>query len=132
MKRKYTTTHRAQPGKERMSENTFDLYQIDSTKPGRRMMFTDSSYHASVGAEITASNYKQVYTAPLRDTDTLEGIYQRFNIDRPADFTGHSLSVSDMIVLHKDGETLPYFVDTFGFKLVPDFLNSLEKVEELL
>ena len=49
-------------------------------------------------------NYELIYTAPLTEKDDLESIYTRFNVDRPADFTGHSLSVSDIVVLHQDGK----------------------------
>ncbi len=62
--------------------------------------------------------------------DWLDGVV----FDDPADFRGHSLSVSDIIVLHQDGVNTAYYVDTFGFKQVPVFTaaNPLEKVEELL
>ena len=70
----------------------------------------------------------------LKPEETLDSIYERFNLHHPADFRGHSLSVSDIIVLHQDGVDTAFYVDSFGFKQVPEFTaaNPLEKVEELL
>lgn len=48
--------------------------------------------------------------------DTLDSIYERFNLQHPADFRGHSLSVSDVIVMHQNGQDQAYYVDSFGFK----------------
>ncbi|MCX4321021.1 MAG: YodL domain-containing protein, partial [Lachnospiraceae bacterium] len=51
-------------------------------------------------------------------------------IDHPADYKGHSLSVSDIVVLHEDGKNSAHFVDSFGFTGIPDFMRELEGVEE--
>ena len=59
---------------------------------------------------------------------TLDGIFEKFNIDRPADFTGHSLSVSDVVVLHQNGQDTAHYVDRFGFKEVPEFLREQQQV----
>ena len=56
--------------------------------------------------------------------DNLESIYTRFNVDRPADFTGHSLSVSDIVVLHQDGKDTAHYCDRVGFTEVPEFLQD--------
>ena len=61
---------------------------------------------------------------------TLEAVYEKFNIDHPADYKGHSLSVSDIVVLHEDGKNRAHFVDSFGFTGLPDFMRELEGVEE--
>ena len=61
---------------------------------------------------------------------TLEAVYEKFNIDHPADYKGHSLSVSDIVVLHEDGKNSAHFVDSFGFTGLPDFMRELEGVEE--
>ena len=69
-------------------------------------------------------NYELVYEAPLTAKDDLESIYTRFNVDRPADFTGHSLSVSDIVVLHQDGKDTAHYCDRVGFSEVPEFLKE--------
>ena len=67
------------------------------------------------GLSVKPENYELVYTAPLTEQDSLESIYTRFNIDHPADFKGHSLSVSDIVVLHQDGKDTAHYCDRFGF-----------------
>ena len=74
-------------------------------------------------------NYELVYTAPLTEKDDLESIYTRFNIDHPADFKGHSLSVSDIVVLHQDGKDTAHYCDRFGFSQVPEFLQPERAAE---
>ena len=56
--------------------------------------------------------------------ETLEDIYRRFNIDHPEDFRGHSLSVSDVVVLHENGADTTYYVDSIGFRELPDFFGA--------
>lgn len=70
-------------------------------------------------------DYDLLYTAPLEEGTSLEDIYTRFNIDRPADFRGHSLSVSDVVVLHQNGENTSHYVDSFGYREVPEFTKEL-------
>lgn len=65
-----------------------------------------------------------MYTGQLAATDTLERIFERFNIDHPQDFTGHSLSVSDVVTLNRDGAETAHYVDSFGFQEVPQFLQQ--------
>ena len=48
----------------------------------------------------------------------------------PEDFTGHSLSVSDIVVVHRDGEDHAYYVDRFGYEEVPEFLASVQAQEK--
>ena len=86
------------------------------------------------GHKVSQSNYSQVYSGKLFSGDTLDSIYERFNLQHPADFRGHSLGVSDVIVMHQNGQDLAFYVDSFGFKQVPEFFsdNPLKKVEELL
>ena len=79
---------------------------------------------------MDSANYELVYTAPLTERDNLESIYTRFNIDRPADFHGHSLSVSDIVVLHQDGKDTAHYCDRFGFSQVPEFLEP-ERAKEV-
>ena len=79
-------------------------------------------YLESKGIAVTRENYDLLYTAPLEEGTSLEDIYTRFNIDRPADFRGHSLSVSDVVVLHQNGENTSHYVDSFGYREVPDDL----------
>lgn len=85
---------------------------------------------------IKPENYNLVYVGELSELQgrtqsaTLEMVFEKFNIDHPADYKGHSLSVSDIVVLHEDGKNSAHFVDSFGFTGLPDFMRELEGVEE--
>ena len=73
---------------------------------------------------VDKTNYELVYSAELTPGTSLEDIYTRFNIDHPKDFKGHSLSVSDVVVLHQNGQDAAHYVDSFGYKEVPEFLQE--------
>ena len=73
---------------------------------------------------LIRQNYELVYSAELTPGTSLEDIYTRFNIDHPKDFKGHSLSVSDVVVLHQNGQDAAHYVDSFGYKEVPEFLQE--------
>ena len=106
------------------SEDTFSIYQLKSGDETLDYRFEPlDSIHRN-GLSVDPANYELVYTAPLTERDSLEGIYTRFNMDRPADFTGHSLSVSDIVVLHQDGKDTAHYCDRFGFSQVPEFLQE--------
>lgn len=76
------------------------------------------------------TNYELVYTAELAAGTSLEDIYTRFNINHPHDFKGHSLSVSDIVVLHQNGQDTAYYVDSIGFKELPEFLQNEKSVPD--
>ena len=78
----------------------------------------------AAGHRVDAKNYTLVYSAELTPGTSLEDIYTRFNIDHPKDFKGHSLSVSDVVVLHQNGQDAAHYVDSFGYKEVPEFLQE--------
>lgn len=82
---------------------------------------------------VTMDYYKCVYEGKYNG-ESLDAIYERFNIAHPEDFTGHSLSVSDVVVIHDHGEDKAYYVDAFGFQKLPSFFmeNPLKAAEEAL
>ena len=83
-------------------------------------------YVEKKGITVTRADYDLIYAAPLTEKDTLDGIYERFNIQRPADFTGHSLSVSDVVVLNDGSTVKAYYVDSIGFAELPEFFQGKE------
>ena len=107
------------------SEDRFGIYQLKDTEEARDIHFMGMDYLESKGIAVTKDNYDLLYTAPLEEGTSLEDIYTRFNIDRPADFRGHSLSVSDVVVLHHNGENTSHYVDSFGYREVPEFTKEL-------
>ncbi len=107
------------------SEDRFGIYQLKDTEEARDIHFMGMDYLESKGIAVTKENYDLLYTAPLEEGTSLEDIYTRFNIDHPADFRGHSLSVSDVVVLHQNGENTSHYVDSFGYREVPEFTKEL-------
>ena len=108
-------------------EDTFSIYQLKGGDETLDYRFEPlDSIHRN-GLSVDPANYELVYTAPLTERDSLESIYTRFNVDRPADFTGHSLSVSDIVVLHQDGRDTAHYCDRFGFSQVPEFLQEQQR-----
>lgn len=114
-----------------MPENQFGIYQIDPEGNARDYMFR--SHDSLEDYEMRREDYRLEYVAPLTEADTLDTIYERFNIDHPEDFQGHSLSVSDIVVMNRDGEVKAYFVDSFGFTdVTEEFLERFyERPEEI-
>ena len=90
------------------------------------MRFEPYDRLTATGHRVDAKNYTLVYSAPLTPGTSLEDIYTRFNIDHPKDFKGHSLSVSDVVVLHQNGQDTAHYVDSFGYKEVPEFFKEQE------
>ena len=107
------------------SEDRFGIYQLKDTEEARDIHFMGMDYLESKGIAVTRVNYDLLYTAPLEEGTSLEDIYTRFNIAHPADFRGHSLSVSDVVVLHQNGENTSHYVDSFGYREVPEFTKEL-------
>lgn len=119
---------------EYISKDSFEIFQIDRNLPNARdLSFASYDELLRKGLSANQANYSRVYTGKYNG-ESLDAIYQRFNLHHPDDFRGHSLSVSDVVVLHQNGVDTAYYVDSFGFKQIPEFFanNPLEKVEELL
>ena len=109
--------------------DTFSIYQLKGGNETLDYRFEPLDAIRNNGLSVKPENYELVYTAPLTEKDSLESIYTRFNIDHPADFKGHSLSVSDIVVLHQDGKDTAHYCDRFGFSQVPEFLQPERAAE---
>ena len=105
-------------------KDTFTIYQLKDGDGMRDYHFEPYDRLQAAGLSVEAANYDLIYTAELTPGTDLEDIYTRFNIDHPKDFRGHSLSVSDIVVLHQNGEDTAHYVDSFGYKEVPEFLQE--------
>ena len=113
------------------SVGSFSIYQLKGGNETLDYRFEPlDSIHRN-GLSVKPENYELVYEAPLTEKDNLESIYTRFNVDRPADFTGHSLSVSDIVVLHQNGKDTAHYCDRAGFSEVPEFLQPAQKSREI-
>ena len=106
------------------SEKQFGIYQITARDPEHDYRFMNLDFVKRHGMQVNRADYELVYTEPLTEKDTLEAIYERFNIQRPTDFTGHSLSVSDVVVLNDGKSIKACYVDSIGFAELPDFFKE--------
>ena len=116
-------------------KDTFQIYQLKRGENTRELQFESYDRLKESGQTLNPDHYVKVYEAELTKGLSLEDIYSRFNIDHPKDFYGHSLSVSDVVVLHKDGKDSAHYVDRFGYKDAPEFLkpqNYLKHVEDIV
>lgn len=105
------------------NQNMYGIYQIADDTPGRNYKFMNLSFIERHTYQIHKDDYKMVYSGRLWLGDTLDSLYEKFNIAHPEDYTGHSLSVSDIVVLNENGTVKAYFVDSISFRELPDFLD---------
>ena len=105
-------------------KDTFSIYQLKRGDETRDLRFEPYDRLQATGHAVDRANYELIYTAPLAPDTSLEDIYTRFNLDHPADFKGHSLSVSDIVVLHQNGRDTAHYVDSIGYREVPEFFKE--------
>ena len=124
--------------KERSAEHSaeqdpdrFTIWQIREGSPADAFEFMGMDYIRQKGMEIRPEDYREVYVGALVPGTTLEDLYVQFNVPKmPEDFTGHSLSVSDIVVIHKNGEDHAFYVDRFDYEEVPEFLAPVQTQEK--
>jgi len=115
--------------------DSYCIYQLKRNDDTAELLFMSSSYLKEHDLDISYGNYDAVYAGQLSGADsptkTLDDLYMKFNTERPQDFTGHSLSVSDIVVLRQNGVVSCHYVDSVGFADVPVFLpeNYLKNAE---
>lgn len=107
--------------------NTYMVYQLQGGDKTRELRFEPLDSIKAMGHTVDAANYELVYAAPLTPGETLETIYQDLNRDRPDNFHGHSLSVSDVVVLREYGKETAYYCDRSDFVQVPEFLQEQQR-----
>ena len=121
---------KAQEQPETGRDDTFSIYQLKDGDETRDYHFEPYDRLQAAGLAVDRANYELVYTAPLAPGTSLDDIFTRFNIDHPKDFKGHSLSVSDVVVLHQDGQDTAHYVDRGDFKQIPEFLQEKQPQRE--
>jgi antirestriction protein ArdC len=119
--------------------DAFAIYQLKRTEETRDFRFEPLERLQAVGLTVERDNYELVYTdgfAKFEGTrDRLEDLFDRFNNDRPEDFHGHSLSVSDIIALKQRGKVSYHYVDRFDFAELQSFTrpeNHLKNAEMVM
>ena len=109
--------------------DTFEIYQVKRGNEYRDYRFESYESLEAFNLKVELKNYDFIYKGGLPAGTDLEDIFVKFNEQRLEDFKGHSLSVSDVVVLNKDGHSSAHYVDSFGFKNIPEFLLDLDKVK---
>lgn len=101
---------------------TYSIYQLKRTE--HDLLFEDYASLERKGIKPNIAHYELIYTAVDNADSSLDEIYERFNINRPEDFRGHSLSVSDVIEKFDGEQSAAYYVDSCGFRFLPYFFDS--------
>ena len=110
------------------AQPNFSIYQVPPGPEGRDLRYRSYEDLQADGLSVDRKNYQLVYTAPLDKDTTLDEIYRRFNMEHPADYKGHSLSMGDIVVFRQDGKQTAYYVDEGAdYRQVPEFFVQLEK-----
>lgn len=108
-----------------LAVDTYEIYQLKNEDLTALLRFESYAFLQKQGLVPNPENYKLIYSGSLRGNgsqmDCLEGLYYKFNMERPEDFTGHSLSVSDIIALNRNGVVSYHYCDSIGFRELPDF-----------
>ncbi|MCR4646400.1 MAG: hypothetical protein K5695_13505 [Oscillospiraceae bacterium] len=124
-------TEPSEPEKPEQAHGTFEIYQMKSGEQYHYNRF--ESYESNKDAGLTMADYDLVYSGDLADypaDNVLEAIFDKFNLDIPEDFRGHSLSMSDVVVMTVDGEKKAFYCDKMDYKEFPGFFNEKKPVEE--
>lgn len=108
--------------------DSYAIYQLKHDPSTRDLRFTSMVQVEKRGRKVERQNYELMYVGKLQEVGDLEQhaileeLFARFNLDIPADFAGHSLSMSDIVALRQSGHISFHYVDAFGFREVKDFL----------
>lgn len=105
-------------------ESRYGIYQIKDGSSGERYEFMGMDFVKEQNLQVVGAHYELVYSGVLTANDSLDSIYEKFNINHPKDFTDHSLSVSDIVVLAGTDGVTAHYVDSFGFADVPQFVEQ--------
>ena len=116
--------------------DAFAIYQLKHAEQTRDLRFAPLESITAAGMVVDRDNYDLVYTGTLDGNgsanEKLEALFETFNVNRPEDFKGHSLSVSDIVALKQAGAVSFHYCDSAGFSEVPAFMkpeNYLKNAE---
>ena len=110
------------------AQPNFSIYQVPPGPEGRDFRYRSYEELQADGLSVDRKNYQLIYSAPLDKDITLDEIYRRFNMEHPADYKGHSLSMGDIVVFRQNGKQTAYYVDEGAdYRQVPEFFAQPEK-----
>lgn len=111
-------------GSDAPAQPNFSIYQVPRGPEGRDFRYRSYEGLQADGLSVDRKNYQLVYTASLDKNTSLDEIYHRFNMEHPTDYTGRSLSLGDIVVFRQDGKQTAYYVDSIGYREVPEFFKE--------
>ena len=115
------------------AQGKFQIYQLPGGEKYHGVRFEGLDRLKAEGVQLNKDDYELVYegiVGEFRGNATIEGIFTQFNTNHPEDFRGHSLSVSDVIVISLDDKDTAYYCDSFGFTEMPEFFLEKERTQE--
>lgn len=110
------------------TENSYAIYQYHQVDNEMGYQYMSLDFIEKMGMSVKGQDYQMIYRGVLEVQGTLEDLYIKFNIDRPEDFKGHSMSTSDVVILKRDGEMKAYYVNDIGFRELPKFIEQRAEV----
>ena len=113
-----------------MSQRQFSIYQLKRSDDLHGIRFESFDYLQKNGIKCDIRNYDLIYSGHMRPNETLENLYYKFNMEHPEDFKGHSLSVSDVVVVKERGKITAHYVDSIGFKQLDHFEKKQSRAQE--
>ena len=122
------------PQEDNAQQTVYEIYQLKNNNHTRDIRFVSLDRLRTASIEPNIDNYDKVYEGDFSEFVTddntieqqLEALYTKFNVARPSDFEGHSLAVSDVVVVNDEA----YYVDTFGFRPIDNFIKAPAKQQE--
>lgn len=110
------------------TDDSYAIYQYDNTDGNWGYKFMGLSIISNMGLSVDGKDYRMIFMEQLHEHDSLDELYHRFNAERPEGFDGHSLSVSDVVIMKRNGEMKAYYVDDVGFSELPEFTKQREQI----
>ena len=111
-------------------QRRFSIYQLKNSDELHDIQFEPYGYLQQNGIPCDIGNYDLMYSGHMRPHETLENLFNKFNMGYPEDFKGHSLSVSDVVVVRERGKSTAYYVDSIGFTKLDRFEKSRARTRE--
>ena len=109
-------------------EDRYAIYQINEDGAARENLFMSYEFNQKHGNPVTGGDYHMVYSGVFWPEESLNSLYEKFNLRHPENYMGHSLSVSDVVMVQRNGRTEAHYVDSFGFQELPDFVEQRQQV----
>ena len=107
-----------------MDINQFAVYQLKNIPANREIRFRPYHVLQEKNIQVRSGDYEQAYLGRMQPEDTLDSIRKRFEKQLPRTFKGHSISVSDVLVLNREGIVTSYYVEKTGFTVIAGFIRN--------